>query len=65
MKRISVHKAYTFKDAEDFDIRFWRRAGASARFAATWAMVVDLQKMKGQRSGQPRLRRTIQSIKRS
>ena len=65
MKRVSVHKAYTFKEAEDFDVRFWRRAGAAARFSATWGMVVDLQKMKGQRSGQLRLRRTVQNIKRS
>ena len=46
LKRESI----CYNTAEDFDIRFWRRSGAAARFAATWAMVGDLQKMKGRRS---------------
>jgi hypothetical protein len=65
MRRVWVHKAYSFQEAEDFDIKFWRKAGASARFAATWSMVMDYRKMKGWGSGQPRLRRTVQNIKRS
>lgn len=65
VNRVWVHKAYTFKEAEDFDIKFWRKAGAAARFAATWSMVMDWQKMKGQRCGQLRLQKTVQRIKRS
>ncbi len=66
MSRIwAIHKARSFREAESFDIKFWRKAGVRARFAATWGMVIDYQKMKGQRSGQPRLRRSIQNIKRS
>lgn len=63
-KKMRIHKAYSYKEAEDFDIRFWRRAGALMRFAATWSMVIDYLKWKGHRSGQPRLRRTLQIIKR-
>ena len=65
MKQVWVRKSHSFKEAEDFDARFWRRAGALARFTAAWEMVVDLRKMKGLGGGQLRLRRTVQNIKRA
>ncbi|MCM8775247.1 MAG: hypothetical protein NC930_02680 [Candidatus Omnitrophica bacterium] len=65
MKKVWVNKAYSFQEAEDFDIQFWQKAGALARFAATWMMVVQYQKIKGRKSGQPRLRRTVQHIERT
>ena len=65
MKKIWVHKARSFKDAERFDEQFWRRAGAAARFSATWLMVEEFLKLRGRFRGQPRLRRTVQHIKRA
>ena len=63
MKKIWVHKAKSFEDAERFDAWFWQRAGAAARFEATWAAVGDFLKLRGKSSGQPRLRRTLQHVK--
>lgn len=59
-----VHKSYSFKEAAEFDIRFWQKAGANARFAAAWDMVRDFLKMRGKSGNLPRLRRSVQSIKR-
>lgn len=62
-KKILVHKTKSFEDAERFDIRFWRRAGAAARFEAAWAMVGEFLKIRGKSGNERRLRRTIQHIK--
>ncbi len=53
MKKIWVHKAKSFEDAEAFDVRFWRRAGAAARFEASWAMVGEWLKLRGKSGDQP------------
>ncbi len=63
MKRIWVHKARSFEDAVDTDRRFWKRAGAPARFEAAWLMVGEFLKMRGQSRDQLRLRRSIQHVK--
>lgn len=63
MKKIWVHKTSSFTEAERFDERFWRSAGAAARFSATWLMVGDYFKLRGKSRGQPRLRRTVQHVK--
>ena len=62
MKKIHVHRARSLKDAEAFDVRFWRRAGAAARFEAAWAMVGEFLKMRGKPRAQLRLRRSVQHI---
>ena len=64
MRKIWVHKARSFKEAEEFDIWFWRRAGAQGRFSAAWLMIGDLFKIRGKSGRLPRLRRSVQSIER-
>jgi hypothetical protein len=64
MKRMQVHKATSFEDAERWDEQFWRRAGAAARFEAVWSMVGDFLKLRGKSGVQPRLRRSVLRIKR-
>lgn len=64
MKRVLIHKAVSFKDAAQFDIQFWQRAGTQARFSAMWLMVGEFLKMRGKSNGQPRLRRFVQNIER-
>ena len=64
MKKIWVNQARSFKEAQEFDVRFWRRAGAAARFEATWSMVKDFLKMRGKSGAQLRLRRSVQNIER-
>ena len=61
-KNIWVQKTSSCKEAERFDERFWRSAGAAARLSATWSLVGDYFKLRGQSRGQPRLRRSIQHI---
>ena len=63
-RRIVVHKARSFEDAERFDAQFWRRAGAAARFEAIWSMVRDFLKLRGVSGDQPRLRRSVQRLER-
>ena len=64
MNKFYINKAYSFKEAEEFDRKFWRRAGCQARFAAAWQMVKDYIKMKGKSERLLRLRRLVQNIER-
>jgi hypothetical protein len=47
-----------------FDLLFWKRVGAEARFAAAWQMVSEVNAIKGKDSGESRLQRSVQSIQR-
>jgi len=62
MKKIWVHKAKSFEDAERWDRWFWRRAGAAARFEATWEMVGEFLKMRGKSRDELRLKRSVQRV---
>lgn len=64
MRKIWVNKARSFKEAEEWDRKFWRRAGAQARFAAAYEAIKDYFKMKGTNERHLRLRRSVQSIER-
>jgi hypothetical protein len=63
MKKIWCNKTGSYKEAERFDIAFWRKAGPEARFAAMWECVKDFYKLKGKSGRKPRLQRFIQNIK--
>ncbi len=63
-KKIQGKVAHSFKEAKEFDKRFWRKAGAQARFSAAWLMLSDYFKMRGKSGRLPRLRRTVQNIER-
>ncbi|OGQ26978.1 MAG: hypothetical protein A3I75_07065 [Deltaproteobacteria bacterium RIFCSPLOWO2_02_FULL_50_16] len=63
MRKVLLHKAQSPREAREFDIRFWKRSGAQARFAAAWIMVIDSFKVRGKRGNQSRLRRSVQNIK--
>lgn len=64
MKKILVHKTYSFKEADDWDRKFWHRAGSQARFAAAWSLIRDYVKMKRKNGRLLRLRRSVQNIER-
>ena len=64
VKKIYVHKAYSFKSAQKFDRQFWRLAGSHARFSAAWQMVKDYVKMRGKSERLLRLRKSVQNIER-
>ncbi len=64
MKRVWINKAKSFKEAEEWDRKFWRRAGAQARFAAAFECLKDYFKMKGKDERSLRLRRSVQNIER-
>ena len=64
MKKIWVNKARSFKEAEEFDRKFWRQAGSHARFAAAYEILKDYMKMKGKDASSLRLRRSVQNIER-
>lgn len=67
MKKIWINKAKSFKEAEEWDRKFWRRAGSHMRFIAAWSTVIDYFRMKGKyvkNASEPRLRRSVQNIER-
>lgn len=63
MEKICCNKARTFKEAESFDIKFWKNAGPAAKFIALWKMVEEFYKIKHKHGYKLRLRRSIQNIK--
>jgi hypothetical protein len=46
-----------------FDRAFWRRAGAQARWAAAWQMIVDACALRGEDGDQLRLQRSLVSTR--
>lgn len=51
-------------DDGSFDLEFWERAGAEARFAAAWEMVIEAEAMRGEHVDQPRLQRSVLRVQR-
>lgn len=64
-RKVWENKAKSFKEAEEFDWKFWRRAGARARFEAAWSCIIDYYKMKGIHDYEDklRLRRSVCRLK--
>lgn len=63
-KNMQINKARNFKEAEEFDRIFWKKAGSHARFAAAYSLLKDYFKMKGKDGRSLRLRRSVQNIER-
>lgn len=64
VKPLIVGRIVKIEDADDdWDIKFWQKAGVNARFSATWGMIKDFYKIKGIKNGNKRrLQRSIQNI---
>jgi len=62
-RRVWENKAFSFKEAEEFDTKFWKKQKASTKFSITWMMISDYLKMRGKSGSLPRLRKSIQTIK--
>ena len=45
-----------------FDLEFWQRQNATARFSAAWELVEFAHKLKGRDAAELRLNRTIESL---
>ena len=45
-----------------FDIEFWQRQNATARFSAAWELVEFAHKLKGRDATELRLQRTVESL---
>jgi hypothetical protein len=54
---VMVRKLRLGEDGQDFDLEFWDRMGAEARFAAAWDAVSDLVRMGKLHEHQLRLQR--------
>jgi hypothetical protein len=61
-QKIWEQKTSSYVEARRFDVEFWRRAGAQARFEAAWQMIGDSFKISGKNVPKLRLRRSIQNI---
>ena len=62
MKKIWVNKANSFKEAEDFNIKFWKSKRADVKFSALWQMVEEFYKIRNKHGYKLRLQRSVQSI---
>lgn len=47
------------RDDGRFDLEFWQRVGAEGRFSAAWAMVSEVEAMRGKDVGESRLQRSV------
>jgi hypothetical protein len=45
-----------------FDVEFWQRQSATARFSAAWEMVVFAHQLKGRDATELRLQRTVEAL---
>ncbi len=45
-----------------FDLEFWQRQDATARFSAAWELVEFAHKLKGRDATELRLNRTLESL---
>jgi hypothetical protein len=48
-----------------YDIDFWQRAGAQARFDAAWDLVVEAHLLRGADPNELRLQRSVVSVERA
>ena len=62
MKKIWENKTTSFKKAKEFDMLFWKRAGAQARFSVAWQMIEEFYKIRNKRGYKLRLQRSVQNI---
>jgi hypothetical protein len=66
--RKKVRMARLIKAVEmdrSFDLAFWKKVGAEGRFSAAWEMVLEVNAIRGKERREPRLRRSVQSLKRA
>ena len=64
-KRKIVARLTKIKDDDrSFDLEFWQQAGAEARFAAAWQMVLDMLAIRGEDEHKSRLQRSVENIER-
>ena len=62
MKKIWENKTTSFRKAKEFDMLFWEKAGAQARFSAAWQMLEEFYKIRNKHGYKLRLQRTVQNI---
>ena len=63
MKKVWINKAKSFKEAENFNIKFWKNTSADAKFSALWSMVEEFYKLRNKRGYKLRLQRSVQNIR--
>ena len=63
MKKIWVNKTNSFKEAEDFNIKFWKSTKPDVKFSALWQMVEEFYKIRNKHGYKLRLQRSVQNIK--
>ena len=62
MKKIWENKTTSFRNAKEFDMLFWKKAGVQARFSAAWQMLEEFYKIRNKHGYKLRLQRTVQNI---
>ena len=60
-----MERVTTLEEAgtRSFDIIFWQKAGARARFVASWKAIDEFYKMRGINGHKLRLQKSVQNIK--
>ena len=60
--KVFVNAAYSFKEADEFNRKFWRQAGPFVRFATAWEMIRDYYKIRGNPLPSFRLQKNIVNV---
>jgi hypothetical protein len=63
-KKPSIRRLKLGQDGSDFDLAFWGRLGANARFAKAWELAMLPFLMRGMKPHELRLQRSIVALKR-
>lgn len=63
-RKITARLIHVKDNDRSYDLDFWQQAGAEARFAAAWQMVLDMQMRRGEHGRQSRLQRSVENIER-
>ncbi len=61
-KKVKERMVHVTRANDNFDLKFWQKAGAQMRFKASWEMVKEAYKIKGKNGTKLRLQRHIQNI---
>lgn len=62
MRKIKEQLTSSWKEADEFERKFWKEAGSETRFQALWLMVKEFYKMRGKSADKLRLQRSVQNI---
>ena len=63
-QRMTVRRFATAADADRADLDFWRQMSDAERVLHAWRLSIELWQLQGHRPHEPRLHRSVASVRR-